>query len=754
VARRPQPRPDSSAPAQDLRPLTKQLGAWFLGPKAENAFLEEEMILYILRDYFHWRRNYYPSDEILITQRMHRESVDWNDALLQQISDMLARLRRHFPFYSPRYIGHMLSDQTIPSVLGYFAGMLYNPNNVTPEAAPVTVEWELEVARDILSMLGYRSAPPEGSSRREFKREFGWAHLTSGGTVANIEALWIARNVRYFPLAVREAACRERIPLTIKLPGSKYSTPQLITDLDERTCLGVRPNEAIYLMTRFVEAVRHHYDVPAEEAVTRAWDMLAACDYSVMHKGVATAFRNHPPALFVSGTAHYCLGKAADLLGLGRENIVLVDVDKRFRLDLRDLEHRFKVAQRRGQVPLAVVGIAGTTEEGAIDPIHEIAQFRRRLEAQQGQSFWLHIDAAWGGYIRSLFVPGEGEGESETQRQSNSGEQAGAGDVPERTKVDARIEDVNRFTSRPLTLEHGRYRRTVEMRWGSKQVCNAFLAFPSAESIAVDPHKMGYVPYPSGVVAFRNDRVRHFIAQDAPYITSTTPKGAQLAVHQPPTQVGSFILEGSKPGAAAASCWLSHRMIPPTRKGYGEIVRASLLGARELYERLIHWEDACRVNKIDTSYEFVPITKQPPDTNIVCFLIKEKGSRSLERMNEVSRLVYERFTIQAELGDREYSYLQPYFLSRTRFHVPQYSVHAVQDLLQRLEVPAEDYLRHGLFILRATVMTPYIVLAAETGRSQSHLADFMQVLAKRTEEAVVSVQSKSVKLKEPTSGLR
>ena len=121
------------------REATKKLGAWFLGPKAENADLEEKMISYILQDYFHWRRNYFPSDEILITQSLRREATPFNDLLFQQIMEMLAGLRRHFPFYSPRYIAHMLSDQTIPGVLGYFAGMLYNPNNGTPEAAPTSI---------------------------------------------------------------------------------------------------------------------------------------------------------------------------------------------------------------------------------------------------------------------------------------------------------------------------------------------------------------------------------------------------------------------------------------------------------------------------------------------------------------------------------------------------------------------------------------------------------------------------------------
>ena len=97
-------------------------------------------------------------------------------------------------------------------------------------------------------------------------------------------------------------------------------------------------------------------------------------------------------------------------------------------------------------------------------------------------------------------------------------------------------------------------------------------------------------------------------------------------------------------------------MIRPHREGYGEIMRASLLAARELYERLVHWDQSCRANKVQTNYRFIPITPPPPDTNIVCFVIKEEGCRSLKQMNELGEAVYNRFTIQAELGDRDYSY--------------------------------------------------------------------------------------------------
>lgn len=701
-----------NGPKPAARDRTKQIGTWFLGPKAENASLEEEMIQYILRDYFHWRRNYYPSDEITITQRMRREALEWTDALFQQLTEMLARLRRHFPFYSPRYIAHMLSDQTIPSVLGYFAGMLYNPNNVTPEAAPVTVEWELEVAADILRMLDYQAPPATGSHHRETRKEFGWAHITGGGTVANLEALWVARNVRYFPLAAREAACKHKLNLAVKLPGTG-GPPTPLSKLDERQCLGIRPNSATFLLLRFIEAVRQRWNLSDTEASGRAWEMLRETGLSLADGGALACFAKWPPALFVSGTAHYSVLKSADILGFGKDNVVLVDVDRVFRLDLRDLEQKVKAALGRGQFPLAVVAIAGTTEEGSVDPVHGIDDFRRRFEEEAHTSFWLHVDAAWAGYIRSLFIGENGPGGSEAER----------------------IDQVNRFASRKLEIRQGRYARAISMMWGSKHVARSFLAFPRAESIVVDPHKMGYIPYPCGVVAFRNDRVRHFLTQQAPYIT---PADANVPARQynPPASIGPFILEGSKPGASAAACWLSHRMIPPNRAGYGEIARASLLAARELYERLIHWEHAAKANRTEIAYRFVPVADAPPDTNIVCFVVAEKGSRSLARMNRLAEMVYGRLTIQADAGAGGYSYLQPFFLSRTRFQLPNYSEHAVADLLRRAGAGPAEYPTEGIFILRATVMTPYITLAAETGHSQCLLSEFMQVLAATAEEAV------------------
>src|SRR5690606_26383676 len=101
----------------------------------------------------------------------------------------------------------MSFEQTIASQIGYFAAMLYNPNNVAIEASPVTTRLELEVAAQLAAMIGYDPAT-------------SWGHLASGGTVANLEALWIARNIFYLPIAASGAAGELGIGLGVARPAA------------------------------------------------------------------------------------------------------------------------------------------------------------------------------------------------------------------------------------------------------------------------------------------------------------------------------------------------------------------------------------------------------------------------------------------------------------------------------------------------------------------------------------------------------
>jgi glutamate decarboxylase len=96
-------------------------------------------------------------------------------------------------------------------------------------------------------------------------------------------------------------------------------------------------------------------------------------------------------AVLVSQRGHYSLGKAVDLLGIGRDNLVRIETDDHNRINLAELRRECRRLQDDGIRPLALVGIAGTTETGSIDPLNALAD----LAAEIGCHF--HVDAAWGG---------------------------------------------------------------------------------------------------------------------------------------------------------------------------------------------------------------------------------------------------------------------------------------------------------------------------------------------------------------------
>jgi len=147
------PAPDSSESHDALR-------AWFLGPRAENADLLERLIVEALRDHVFWRRNYHPEDGFTIRETDKRKPgyEEAVSTLTQELMGLLAELKRGVPFFSGRYLAHMQSEQTIAAQVGFFATMLYNPNNVSVEASPVTSRLELEVAAQLAGMIGYDPA--------------------------------------------------------------------------------------------------------------------------------------------------------------------------------------------------------------------------------------------------------------------------------------------------------------------------------------------------------------------------------------------------------------------------------------------------------------------------------------------------------------------------------------------------------------------------------------------------------------------
>jgi glutamate/tyrosine decarboxylase-like PLP-dependent enzyme len=665
----------------------------FLGPKAENADLVERLVLEALRDCIFWRRNFHPEDPCLITEAIKREEDFQNSITLlqQEFLELLAKLKSDIPFYSPRYIGHMLGDQLIPALVGYFAAMLHNPNNVTTEASPITTTYEREVARDLARLMGY-PCEEDGSGRPK-----AWGHITSGGSIANFEALWVARNLKFFPFAARNVALREDL-CDVEVTPAGGTRASLSTIRDDWELLNIEPQEALGLRGRLIESYASRKHKSIDEAEKHVAGLLEQESLSAL--GIqAFCEKNRPcqakpPVILAPATIHYSVRKAVEALGLGKSQLRPIPVDSRFRVDVRALEDKLRRCLADRRAVLAVVSVLGTTEEGAVDQIDRIADLQEEFRAQ-GLVFYHHCDAAWGGYVKSLFCDEKG--------------------MP--------------------VLDPGRLRHVT--LWPSEDVFRSFRSTSRTESLVIDPHKLGYVPYPCGVILFRDERVKPLTAFQAPYVFAADDEGERIPARRaqggnrdPQDFIGRFILEGSKPGASAAACWLAHRVVPLSADGYGRIIGSSISGAQEMYSQ-------CRnvlVPRLQRIGIRLRILTDPPDLNLFCFLFNKSGNRSVRAMNRWNREVYRRLCFKPH----EVIHRHKFIISHTEFGLGKEEYYgALTGHLEALGVVYEEDLRDAeeIVVLRCTITNPWLSQARGrqdyfdefTGLLSTTVADVFQV---------------------------
>jgi glutamate decarboxylase len=218
--------------------------------------------------------------------------------------------------YAPTFIGHMTS--ALPYFHLSLAKLLVglNQNLVKIETSKAFTPLE----RQVLGMMHNLVFQQDDAfySQHLHSAQHSLGAFCSGGTVANVTALWVARNAK---LAAK--------------PGFK----------------------------------------------------------GVSHAGLASAYQAYGInnlGLISSKRGHYSLGKAVDLLGIGRNNMLYASVDSHT-LDPAEVLALGKAYQAQGNDLLAIVGVAGTTETGHVDPLDELADVAQELGC------WFHVDAAWGG---------------------------------------------------------------------------------------------------------------------------------------------------------------------------------------------------------------------------------------------------------------------------------------------------------------------------------------------------------------------
>lgn len=218
---------------------------------------------------------------------------------------------------SPSFIGHMTS--ALPYFLMPLSKIMIalNQNLVKIETSKAFTPLERQVLGMLHRLIYNRDDSFYSSWMHSAEHSLG--AFCSGGTIANITALWVARNK------------------ALKAQGSFKGVEK----------------EGLF------KAMKHYG-----------------------YEGLA---------VLVSERGHYSLKKAADVLGIGQEGLVSVRTADNNRICPKDLQDKIAQLKQQNIKPFAVIGVAGTTETGNIDPLREIAKIC------QDEGCHFHIDAAWGG---------------------------------------------------------------------------------------------------------------------------------------------------------------------------------------------------------------------------------------------------------------------------------------------------------------------------------------------------------------------
>ncbi len=346
-------------PANDCRAAEIALKGLFLGPQAENRDWVAEQVAILLESWFNWRRQSFPQDGSAISREdmLGAEYCERRKNTEDVLKYLTALFEKEIPKFSPRYIGHMFSEISLPALFGHILTLLHNPNNISGESSKVGTFIEEEAVQALMKMCGFTQK--------------GVGHFTSGGTIANFEALYRARARSFSWLSTALAA------------GENSLFNGAVSGWD-------------------------HYESHSE-SLRKAASEFHPLQGNPFQAAQRIAERTRRPflgpVLLVPEHKHYSWVKAANVFGLGAESFWAVRLDGQGRMDVADLERQILRAETEDRPILMIVSVLGTTELGMIDPIHKVQDLLDHYRETRNWHFWHHIDAAYGGFLCSLPGP-------------------------------------------------------------------------------------------------------------------------------------------------------------------------------------------------------------------------------------------------------------------------------------------------------------------------------------------------------------
>ena len=542
-------RSNIAAKTASCKPDDVAVKTFFLGPQAENGSWLLEMIDEMFKDWFRWRAECFPADGRAISlEDQAAPAFLMKQQRFKEFTKLLTkRFEKEVPKFSPRYIGHMFSETSLPALLGHIVSLLHNPNNVSVEASRIGTKIELEAIEFLAAMIGCRPHTAKG-------------HFTSGGSVANYESIRRAR----FRL-IQNLALGAYLQEATNENRSHFEWAHLSKGEYKKLFQCFEPT------TKQLDKY-HPYKTSTKE-LCRNLDRVFGEKW------------NDPVAL-IPQSKHYSWEKGLKFIGGSSSTLWPIELDELGHLCLNDLATKIQKAEVENRPILMIVSVAGTTELGEIDPVDKVQDLLDQLNVTRGISIWHHVDGAYGGFLCSLLQSAE----------------------PGESKL-------------------------------SKSACDSLGALYRANSITLDPHKLGYVPFSAGAFICSDPEDYPTDIVDAPYVSFSKDQDC-----------GLFTIEGSRSAAGATATWMTAQCIGLHASGYGQIIGRTI-------ENRIRLEQALRSANKD-------IRIAPGmESNICCFCVAKPGE-ALSQTNQRSLQIYSDFSPSQENPE--------FYLSKTHLRFDKY----------------------------------------------------------------------------------
>jgi len=718
----------------------------------------------VVNDTASFRRFFHYEDARMIKEEdKHQDSfIQTTEKFQDELYIVLDYLKKTVPTYHPRYLCHMHSDVLLPALVGYLSTLLYNPNNVVGEVSPITTELEMEYISELCKMVGYppmrfskESVEKRKKSKEENAEPESWGHLCTGGTIANCEAVWVARNTKYFPISVylfirkvfsseiykkktetdlsSQKSISPEIRNFIEFVGlcvekinaikMNFLQPQLFSDCTPLHLFNLPPENICELQSKIKQIIDEEVCVgKPEKERNDQYALLKTLinQFSVIHLGVSRLHREvkslsdkdlPEPIVFIPISQHYCWKKAFDLCGIGHSNVIDISVDDNFEMDLNDIEN--KLEEHIGKPILMTVGVFSSTEEGAIDDLPTLLEKRRNQEVKNKRSFFIHADAAWGGYLPALMREPENNGLQVSPNDNSSLS------LVLRSKIKNTLINFFGKEDKDEKIEFPKYDQEFIAKFDEK-FYDKIDKLKEVDSITIDPHKMGYTPYPGGAIIFKDHRVKDNVSYKPPYLPGDENDVSRLFI-------GQWTIEGSRPGAPAIACYLASKVVPLNLLGYGKLMQETIKATA------LFWHSLHEFNEMNMDYQIIPLFV--PDFNIVNYVFLHKRLiTTFDEFQSVQQNLYNSLTVKInEKMVQNYNFI----VSNSDLKFASYE----KNITNVLNIAGIDFdpaqlkaVNKELTVLRTVIMNPFLV-----DKKPDFFAEFWKELVTITENSLPEI---------------